>query len=252
MRCASSTQTFDLADAIYDQFARIGKAIASPKRIELLDHLAQGERSVEALADTVKEPVANVSQHLQVLRRCRLVETRREGTFILYRLADRTVSDLVLSVHAVAERRLAEVEQITRAFLSDRQGFESVDRDELIRRVCEGEVTVLDVRPVEEYREGHLPRAFSVPLDELAKRLKEIPKRRGVVAYCRGPYCVLALKAVELLRAGGYRAVRLDLGVVEWRQRGLRLEHAESRGSAGKIRKVTTDACSRRGKRARQ
>lgn len=214
----------ELGDAIYEQFARVGKAIASPKRIELLDHLAQGERSVEALADAVDEPVANVSQHLQVLRRCRLVETRREGTFILYRLADQTVSDLVLSVRAVAERRLAEVEQITREFLSGQEALEPVDRTELLRRVRDGEVTVLDVRPVAEYCEGHLPRALSVPLEELPKRLKEFPKGSEIVAYCRGPYCVLAIKAVNLLRARGFHAVRLDMGVMEWKTRGWRVE----------------------------
>jgi rhodanese-related sulfurtransferase len=224
----------EFTDALYEQFARIGKAVASPKRLELLDLLAQGERTVETLALLTGTPVANVSQHLQVLRGARLVETRRAGTHVWYRLADATVIDLVASLRAVAERRLAEVEQITRAFLGGPDDLEPVDREELLRRVREGAVTVLDVRPIEEYAEGHLPQALSVPLEELAKRLREIPKRREVVAYCRGPYCVLALKAVEFLRAKGYRAVRLDLGVVEWKARGWRVEAAGPRAEGGR------------------
>ncbi len=245
-------ENVDYTSAIYEQFARIGKAVSNAKRLELLDLLAQGERTVEALAVLARAPVANVSQHLQVLRTARLVETRRVGTHVWYRLADETVSRLVANLRAVAEGRLAEVEQITRAFLQNRELLDPVDRDELLRRVRRGEVTVLDVRPHEEYDEGHLPKALSLPLEQLVNRLNEIPKSREIVAYCRGPYCVLALKAVELLRARGYRAVRLDLGVVEWRQQGWRLEHAETRGRDERTREEPTDACSKRGKRGRQ
>lgn len=219
-------ETRELAEALYEQLARIGRAVANPKRLELLDLLAQGERTVEALTLVADAAVANVSQHLQVLRAARLVEVRRAGTHMCYRLADPTVSDLVRSMRAVADRRLAEVEQITRAFLTDGDRLEPVEREELLRRIREEAVTVLDVRPTEEYDEGHLPRALSIPLDELAERLREIPKKREIVAYCRGPYCVLALKAVEFLRAHGYRAVRLEFGVVEWKARGWRLEAA--------------------------
>ncbi|MBI2422962.1 MAG: metalloregulator ArsR/SmtB family transcription factor [Candidatus Hydrogenedentes bacterium] len=213
-----------LAESLYEQFSRIGKALASPKRLELLYMLGQGERSVEALAKATDSPVANISQHLQVLRRARLVETRRTGARIWYRLAGPAVSNLVVSLQAVAEQRLAEVGQIARTFLNDADALEPVDREELLRRVRDGSVTVLDVRPHTEYGEGRLPRALSVPLEELTARLAEVPRNREVVAYCRGPYCVLALKAVEILRANGYRALRLDLGVVEWRSRGWQLE----------------------------
>lgn len=218
-------------DAIYEQLARIGKATAAPKRLELLDLLSQGPRTVEALAEHAAITVANASQHLQVLRAARLVDARKKGLFVEYRLTDDDVGRFFLALRTVAESRLAEIERVTREYLESRGAMEAVDGEELLRRVQEGEVTVLDVRPAEEYRAGHLPGAVSIPLDELELRVRELPKRRAIVAYCRGPYCVMALEAVELLRKKGLRADRLETGVVEWRARGLRVvtEREETR-----------------------
>ncbi|KKL72080.1 hypothetical protein LCGC14_2088490 [marine sediment metagenome] len=207
-------------DAIYEQFARIGKAVSSPKRLELLDLLCQSERTVETLASETGMTVANTSQHLHVLRAARLVEAEREGLYVKYRLTDEAVCEFFRNVRMLAEKRLAEVEHIARQFLEGREGLEPVDRDSLLKRVREGEVTVLDVRPVEEYRAGHIPGAVSIPLKELERRLAELPRDQEIVAYCRGPYCVLALRAVEILRSRGFHAVRLEDGVPDWRARG--------------------------------
>jgi rhodanese-related sulfurtransferase len=165
--------------------------------------------------------MANASQHLKVLRQARLVETEKRGVFVTYRLADQVVDDFYRAVRGLAEARLAEVQQIARAFVDDRGGLEPVDRDRLLGRVRAGEVVVLDVRPAEEYRAGHIVGALSVPLEELEQRLGSLPKEREVVAYCRGPYCVLAPEAVRILRAHGYAARRMEDGVGEWRARGL-------------------------------
>lgn len=202
----------------------MGKAVASAKRIELLDLLCQGARHVEALAEVANISIANASKHLQVLRAARLVEVEKSGVFVIYRLADRSVSEFVRQLRVVAETRLAEIEQTTRNFIEGRIGFEEVDREDLLRRVRKGEVTVLDVRPVEEFGAGHLPMALSVPLSELEARMKDLPKNRDIVAYCRGPYCVLAVEAVARLRKRGFRAVRLDLGVVDWQAKGFSVE----------------------------
>lgn len=218
-------------DEIFEQFARIGKAVASAKRIELLDVLSQGERHVEALADAANISVANASQHLQILRAARLVETEKSGVFVTYRLADHSVAEFVRQLRILAENRLAEVEQTTRCFVEGRIGFDPVDRGELLRRVRRGEVTVLDVRPVEEFRAGHLPRALSVPLEDLEARMKDLPKDREIVAYCRGPYCVMAVEAVARLRNQGFRAVRLDMGVVDWQAQGLPVEQGAVAGA---------------------
>jgi len=208
-------------DAIYEQFARLGKALSSPKRLELLDLICQGERTVEVLAKEAGLTVANASQHLQVLRAARLVEADKVGLFVTYRLAEQTVCEFFRAMRLLAERRLAEVEQIKRRFLEGREGMEPVDREALLKRVREGVVTVLDVRPVEEYRAGHIPGALSIPLKELERRLSDLPQDQEIVAYCRGPYCVLAVQAVEMLRARGFRAIRLEDGVQDWRARGL-------------------------------
>ncbi len=208
-------------DTIYEQFARIGKAIASPRRLELLDLLSQGPRTVDALARLAAQSLANTSQHLQVLRAARLVDADKEGLYVTYRLADSEVARFFQTLRQLAESRLAEIEQTKRAFLERRGLMEPVDREALLERVRSGKVTVLDVRPVEEYRAGHIPRAVSIPLTDLKHRLAEIPRNREVVAYCRGPYCVMAIDAVELLRARGFKAVRLEDGVQEWRARGF-------------------------------
>jgi rhodanese-related sulfurtransferase len=216
-------------DALYEQFARVGKAVASPKRLELLDLLGQGPRTVEVLADQTEQSVANVSQHLQVLRGARLVEASKDGLYVTYRLADEQVASFFYSLRKLAESRIEEVRQVTRAFLEERDALEPIDGDALVERVQSGAVTVLDVRPVEEFAAGHIPGAVSVPLGELKRRLDSLPKYREVVAYCRGPYCVFAIEAVELLRANGFKALRMEEGVAEWRARGLAIEVSPGR-----------------------
>jgi rhodanese-related sulfurtransferase/predicted transcriptional regulator len=211
-------------DSIYEQFARIGKAISAPKRLELLDLLCQGPRTVEALAEQAAMSVANASQHLQVLRAARLVDAEKKGLHVEYRPADDEVYRFSFALRELAQARLAEVEQVTRDYFEERGAMEAVGGDELLRRVKAGEVTVLDVRPPEEYRAGHIPGALSIPVGELKARLKELPKGRDVVAYCRGPYCVMAVEAVELLRKKGFKAHRMEQGVVDWRARGWRID----------------------------
>jgi rhodanese-related sulfurtransferase/DNA-binding MarR family transcriptional regulator len=208
-------------DAVYEQFSRIGKAVSSPKRLELLDLLCQGERTVEALAGETGMSLANASQHLQVLRAARLVETEKEGVFVHYRLADEEVCAFFRSMRLLAESRLAEVERIRRRFLGSWGGMEPVNRDDLLMRVRTGAVTVLDVRPSEEYEAGHIPGALSVPLEDLERKLSDLPPDQEIVAYCRGPYCVLAVQAVEILRKRGFHAIRLEDGVQDWRARGF-------------------------------
>lgn len=208
-------------DAIYEQFARIGKAVSSPKRLELLDLLCQGERTVEVLAKEAEISLANTSQHLQVLRSAHLIESEKSGQFVIYRLKDQAVCDFVLSMRILAERELAEVEQIKRRFLEGKEGLEPVDRESLIKRVKEGKVIVLDVRPAEEFMAGHIPGAVSIPLEELEQKLSGLPKDQEIVAYCRGPYCVLAIRAVEILRKKGFHAFRMEEGVQDWRARGF-------------------------------
>jgi rhodanese-related sulfurtransferase len=212
-------------DSLYEQFARLGKAVSAPKRLELLDLLCQGPRTVEALAEQAAISVANASQHLQVLRSSRLVDAEKKGLYVEYRLADDEVCRFFVALRGLAVARLAEVEQITRQYFEGRGAMEPVEGDELLRRVKAGEVTVLDVRPREEYRAGHVPGALSIPVGELKARIKELPKGRDVVAYCRGPYCVMAVEAVELLRKKGFRAHRMEQGVVDWRARGWRVEN---------------------------
>ncbi len=208
-------------DAIYEQFARIGKAVSSPNRLELLDLLCQGPRTVEVLSKESGLTIANASQHLQVLRAARLVEAEKEGLHVNYRLADQTVCEFFRAMRILAENRLAEVEQIKRQFLEGREGMEPVDRDALLELVREGAVTVLDVRPVEEYKAGHIPGALSLPLKELQLRLSELPRDQEIVAYCRGPYCVLSVQAIEILRAKGFNAIRLEEGIQDLRAMGF-------------------------------
>ncbi|NOJ81748.1 ArsR/SmtB family transcription factor [Myxococcus xanthus] len=216
-------------DAIYEQFARIGKAVSAPKRLELLELLSQGPRTVESLAGQASLSVANASQHLQVLRAARLVDAEKRGLYVEYRLADDDVWRFFLSLRGLAEARLAEVEHVTREYFTRRGAMEPVEGPELLRRVRAGDVTVIDVRPVEEYRAGHIPGAISIPVSELKARLDELPKGREVVAYCRGPYCVMAVEAVELLRKRGFDARRMEQGVIDWRARGWRVESGAAR-----------------------
>lgn len=213
-------------DDIYDQFSRIGKAVSSPKRLELLDILCQGERTVENLSKETSLTIANTSQHLQVLKNSRLVEQEKRGVYVIYRPAP-MVCEFFLSMRRVAENRIAEIEQIKNRFLEGKKGMEPIDRDALISRIQKEEVIILDVRPTEEFRAGHINGALSVPLKELELMLAKLPKNKEIVAYCRGPYCVLSVDAVQLLNQKGYRAVRLEEGVQDWRAMGLPVASGE-------------------------
>ena len=214
----------EFKDALYAQFARIGHALASPKRIELLDLLGQGEKTVEALAEHVATPVRNTSAHLRVLRQARLVETRRDGTYVYYRLADDDVFRLLRTLETLGHRRLADVQQVVQAYLDGRDALEPVTFQELRRLMREDDVTVVDVRPTDEYEAGHIPGALSMPVSDLKRRLRELPKSREVIAYCRGRYCVYSLDAVTVLRKHGYRARRTHEGWPDWRVAGLPVE----------------------------
>ncbi|MEW6305374.1 MAG: metalloregulator ArsR/SmtB family transcription factor [Verrucomicrobiota bacterium] len=209
---------------LFAQFARVGKALGNGARIELLDLLAQAERTVEELADLTESPVANVSQHLQVLRQARLVEVRREGLYAHYRLADERVFGVWQAVRELGEARLAEIESVVKAYLTERDALEAVTAKELSRRLSKGSAVVIDVRPAAEYRAGHIPGARSYPVGELHGRLKELPRGLEIVAYCRGPYCVQSYEAVALLRRRGFKARRLEVGLPDWRAKGLRVE----------------------------
>lgn len=206
---------------IYEQFARIGKALASPGRLELLDLLVQGERSVDALAREAQMSVANASQHLQVLLASRLVETRRDAQRIYYRIASSRVVELWLAVRDTAEAQFAELPAVAREYLGDPAALEAIDRDELADRLEAGTVVLIDVRPAEEFEQGHIDGAISVPITQVAAWARDkAPKRKQIVAYCRGPYCVYAVQAVAELRRRGRRAARLCDGVAEWRAAG--------------------------------
>jgi rhodanese-related sulfurtransferase len=207
--------------ALFDAFAQAAKALASGRRIELLDVLANGERTVEALAGEVGLSVANTSQHLQILRQAGLVSSRREGTSVHYRLAASEVFELWRTLRTLAASRLAEVERLTAAYLGSRDELEPVTREELARRLQDDDLVVLDVRPATEYAAGHLPGAVSIPVGELRRRLAELPADREIVAYCRGPYCAFAHEAVGLLREEGFAARRLEDGLPEWQAAGL-------------------------------
>jgi rhodanese-related sulfurtransferase len=216
----SEITSIDSSPDLYEQFARIGKAVASARRVELLDLLCQGERSVEALARTTGMTVTNASQHLQTLRAAHLVEARKEGTKVLYRVADEAVCRFFLGLCELAHGRLAEVDQFVHRYL-DGDGFESLTREELFTRMTKGAVVLLDVRPPEEYAAGHIAGAVSVPLGLLEELLDTVPADAEVVAYCRGPYCQLSSQALEILRAHGLHARRLVDGFPEWRLAGL-------------------------------
>lgn len=208
-------------DEIYGQFARIGKAISAPKRLEILDLLGQGPRTVEVLAKEAASTVGNTSRHLQVLRQARLVEADKKGLYVHYRLASPSVAEFYLRLRTLGEGQLAEVAAITQRFMQGKVGLEPVDRKALARRVKDGSTVLLDVRPIEEFKAGHILGARHVSLKDLKAKLAELPKNTDIVAYCRGPYCVLAVEAVLLLRQEGYRAARLEDSVLDWKNRGL-------------------------------
>lgn len=213
-------------DALYTQFARIGHALGSPKRLELLDLLGQGERTVEALADQIATPLKNTSAHLRTLRQAQLVATRRDGTYVYYRLADDEVLRVLRAFEALGHRRLADVQQVVRLYLDGRDQLEPVTLKELRRLMREKSVTVVDVRPSTEFEAGHIAGAMSVPVAELRRRLREIPRDREVIAYCRGRYCVYSLEAVTFLRSHGYRARRAEEGLPDWKALGLPVERS--------------------------
>jgi rhodanese-related sulfurtransferase len=213
-------------DRLYGELAAIGRALASPHRLELLDLLGQGERSVEALAREADLSLANASAHLQVLRRARLVETEKRGLYVVYRLSTPAVSDIWRSLRDLGAEQLAEVDRLVERYLTDRQSLDAVSKVELAQRLADGAVVVLDVRPSVEYEQGHVAGARSIPIDELEQRLSELPADQEIVAYCRGPYCVFADEAVKLLQRHGIRARRLTEGFPEWRAAGLPVEPA--------------------------
>jgi rhodanese-related sulfurtransferase/DNA-binding transcriptional ArsR family regulator len=219
--------------ALFDEFARVGKGLASGRRMELLDLLANGERTVEALAREGGLSVANASQHLQTLLRAGLVAARREGTSVHYRLAGPEVFELWRAVRTLAASRLAEVERLAAAYLGGRDALEPVTREELARRLQQGEeLVVLDVRPAEEHAAGHLPGAVSIPISELRRRLQELPGDREIVAYCRGPFCAFAHEAVAVLTEAGLTARRLEDGLPEWQAAGLPVAHPDLQAAA--------------------
>jgi ArsR family transcriptional regulator len=212
--------------SLFASFAEVAKALGHGRRLEILELLAQGERSVESLAGSVGLSVANASQHLRLMRQAGLLVSRREGKHIFYRLSDDAVLDAVAALRRVAENNLAAVREVVGSYFRQRDALEPVSRKELSRRVKDGLVTVLDVRPEGEFAAGHLPRALNIPLRELKARLSEIPRNREIVAYCRGPYCVFAFEAVALLRQRGFAARRLEDGYPEWKAAGLPVEMA--------------------------
>jgi rhodanese-related sulfurtransferase len=212
--------------ALFDALASVAQALGNGRRAEIVDVLAQGERSVDEIAGEISQSVANTSQHLQVLARAGLVRTRREGTRVFYRLASERVSELWAAVRDVAIRHVDEVNVLADEYLGERDGVEQLSAEELARRLERGDVVVLDVRPKAEFRAGHIAGARSAPVDDLDTLVDKLPKRREVVAYCRGPYCVYADDAVRLLRNRGLRARRLDVGYPEWQRAGLPVEIA--------------------------
>ena len=220
----------EFKDRLYGQLARLGKALSSPHRLELLELLAQGERTVDSLATEIGASLANASQHLQALRQAALVESRKDGLFVYYRLADPDVFELSKVIRSVAERRLAELDRLVHDHFGKRADAEPVPMDELLRRARSRQVVILDTRPASEYIAGHIPGALSIPVDDLQRRLKELTRGKAYVAYCRGPYCIYADRAVEILRANSRRARRLVEGFPEWRSAGFPVSHGTEPG----------------------
>jgi rhodanese-related sulfurtransferase/biotin operon repressor len=209
---------------VFANLARVGTALSSPTRIEFLELLAQAERSVEQLATLTGTTVANTSQHLQKLRQAGLIIGRKEGLYVFYRLAGDEVVEMLSAMSRVGEAYVAEVERIVRLYFTSKDELEPIPAKELLERARKGLVTVLDVRPPEEFAAGHVPGAINIPIHELEKRIKELPRRREVVAYCRGPYCLMSYDAVSVLRKKGLKARRLEAGMPEWRAAGMPVE----------------------------
>ncbi|SPU38493.1 ArsR family transcriptional regulator [Lysinibacillus capsici] len=207
----------NLRDLLYQEFARVGKSLSSPKRLEILDILSQGRKSVETLAKNTEMSVANVSQHLQTLLNARLVKFTKEGNFVIYELADDVIADFLSTLHALSEKQLIQVQQIKEAFFNEHLGIEGVTLAQLVTRMEKGEVLLIDVRPTEEFEKAHIPGAVSVPIEELEEQLSSLPTDFDIVAYCRGPYCLLSAQAVKMLKAKGINAFRLKEGVLEWK-----------------------------------
>ena len=217
-----------LKDTLYEYFALIGKATSSPKRLEILDLLCQGEKNVDEVAKQAQLDVKNASAHLKVLRSARLVAARREGKHVYYAIADDMVSEYWLTTRSMAEHRFAEIGRVVNCYFKDREIMVPLDRQTLLGRARRREIVVLDVRPKSEYEQAHLPHARSVPIAELEQRLSTLPRDKQIIAYCRGPYCVLSLEALNLLRRHGFKALRLSDGILEWQAAGLPLVHGLS------------------------
>lgn len=214
----------EFKDLIFQQFANIAGAFSTPKRLEIIDLLSQGEKDVETLSNQISATVANTSRHLQVLKNVRLVESRREGVRIYYRLADEKVFNCWKGLQLLAENRVAEIREVLKQFLEERDSLQAISKEQLLKLIQTDNVTVIDVRPPEEFNSGHISGAISMPLSELKDRLDEIPKEREIIAYCRGPYCVLSPEAIKILKDKGYNALRLEVGLPEWNMAGLSVE----------------------------
>ncbi|WP_418302598.1 ArsR/SmtB family transcription factor [Lysinibacillus fusiformis] len=207
-----------LKDLLYQEFARIGKSLSSPKRLEILDILSQGPKSVDALAKSTDMSIANVSQHLKTLFNARLVKFSKEGNFVIYELADEVIAKFLTTLHALSEKQLIQVQQIKEAFFNEHLGIEGVTLSNLVTRMDKGEVLLLDVRPKEEFEQAHIPGAVSMPIEELEDQLATLPTHVDIVAYCRGPYCLMSAEAIKMLTAKGIKAFRLEEGVLDWQR----------------------------------
>lgn len=211
-------------DRIYTELAKISSAIGNPHRLEILDLLAQGEKSVETISKETGMSVANTSQHLQVLKLATLVETRREGNFIYYKVSSPKVEKLWMGLKDLGLEKIAEIEKLVKDFRTQRMSLESITIDQLIKRIKSNDVTIIDVRPKDEFLNGHIPGALSIPIEQLQERIKKLPKSKQIVAYCRGPFCVFADDAIKLLMKNKFKAIRLNEGFPEWKNKGLPVE----------------------------
>lgn len=214
----------EFKDLIFQQFSNIATAFSSPKRLEIIDILAQGEKDVETLSKQISAKLANTSRHLQILKNARLVDSRRYGTRIYYKLSDKKVYDCWKGLQSLAESRVLEIREVVKEFLYEKNALDFMSREELKARIKNEDIILLDVRPVDEFNTGHIPGALSVPLSELKDRLNDISIDSKIVAYCRGPYCILSLEAINILKNEGYNAIRLEEGLPEWREAGLLVE----------------------------